>query len=228
MSAVLVQQAYVASSDRNPTFAITATAGDLLVICACVDPVDFYTVNSVTGGGTWFKADGAAGNNNSAEIWYCPNNTGGAITVSVTYNGYSNQGRETTFSEWSSVKTATVLDVHSAVNNHDVMNPRAAAITPTGSCVIIAACSSRYNGQFTGDPDNSFTAFGNSGIGDIRNAYRIVPTPSGSYDTGCTTAGNATTCFVLVAFLAAAPAGGLLLLAGLDGGMMDYRGGLRG
>lgn len=83
--AIIQAVSNTANSSTTVAVNITATPGNALVLIA--DNDQGGTVSGVTGGGTWAIAKQQIWNfsTHSTEIWYLPNNAGGALTVTVTF-----------------------------------------------------------------------------------------------------------------------------------------------
>ncbi len=84
---------------------LPTSAGSLLV--ACIGTLT-KTVSSISGGGTWVRADGVAQGSVNCEIWYAPNSSAGVATITVTLSGAD--AVAVSIHEWSGLALAIPLE----------------------------------------------------------------------------------------------------------------------
>ena len=132
-----------ADGGATQTRTVTWTGGNLGVICAW----GYLAANSpeITGvvgssSGTWTVAkQGGLNNNRRGEIWYKENITGGADTVTVTWNVSLDGGSVVTASEYSGVATSSSLDYTASTEGAGSNTTPSITLVPSTSNQLLVA-----------------------------------------------------------------------------------------
>lgn len=184
-----------AASTSSLAVTITApTAGNALICVGMTGIGQGPVVNSISGGGvTWTKYPDNRSSSGDNSIWIGLNSSGSGTTVTLTYSG-SYGTREAWVAEVSGVVTSgTPTDGSST--NQGTGSPSGwstGSFTPSSGAdiIIIASVAASNLTHITGSP-SGFTSIGTGTQGVAM--YRIITSPSGSYNPTWTINTNYTT-----------------------------------
>lgn len=192
MAISLVNQTFVdtvsggGSPNKNITIP-TPAAGNGLVLF--VGNVSGAALVGVSGGGvTWALIGSFIDPTTTARVgvWAGFDSTGIGSTVTVTrVNAYGSDAVNIT--EWSGLGATPTTDGSGAgTTRPNVLTP---TITPTAGseCLLMAGCTV-FTSTVTAGPSGGFTGLTGSSPAYQGYAYRIVPSASGSYQCGWTSA----------------------------------------
>jgi hypothetical protein len=139
------------------------------------------------GGVAWIRAR-SHGTGRAAEIWYCPNVSGGGTSIAITMAGTPSaaSAQSATVSEWPGVITAD--SVNSANGTSTTAAPGNATPTTGRDALVIVA--TRVGGTYSAGPDGGFTALlsGDASFRDFGGYLVVDPTTGASYNPTYTAA----------------------------------------
>lgn len=138
-------QSPIAQTATSSTIPITLTnviEGDLLTLSGC--ELDNIAVSSVSGGGTWVKAQGVnlnVGGQGTVEQWYCLSTIGGSsVTINVNLAAAPATNRGTFMvSEWTGPSVWAFDKSVASINAAVSINPISPALTPSkaGELIVV-------------------------------------------------------------------------------------------
>lgn len=185
-----VRQAVSGSSTGSATTTVTFSAlaaGSALIVVVTAPGASSGAVSGITGGGgsTWadaYAADNGTPTFTNIEYWVSLNVSGGATSLTVTHPGSYGLKTVTVYEVAGMVTSGTTTDgTNNTLNNHASAPVGPGSITPSAGVDVLMISASCGDRSVTGVP-SGFTAVPVSGTTTNETAYKIVASPSGSYN----------------------------------------------
>jgi hypothetical protein len=231
---VRVNSATGVSVNNQASFNVTVTApadGNTLIAVISTRSTTANAVSSISQtGASWSRAASTTGTAGvTTEIWYAPNISGAATTVTINVSGGSGFDSTAVVAQYDGILSASALDkTATSTGTNTAAFTGATATTTQANELWIGGIGLADNVSFS-SPTNSFTSFANvnSGGSSTRStiyALERIVTATGAAASGGTVSATAQWAGAMATFKAEFPSGTPLTLGGSAAGCYTLTG----